>query len=66
MTEERLRLYALIDRNLRASEIAIDRLHMLNGSNPELRRLARRFHQMALRATPVEPIGNAINPAKAG
>jgi hypothetical protein len=66
MTRERLRLYALIDRHLRTSEIAIDRLHMLNGSNPELRRVAHRLHQMALRAAPVEPISNAINPAKAG
>ena len=66
MTRERLRLYALIDRHLRASEIAIDRLHMLNGSNPELHRLASRLRRMALRAQPVEPIGTAINPAKAG
>jgi hypothetical protein len=66
MTRERLRLYSLIDRHLRASEVAIDRLHMLNGPNQELCRLARRLHLMALRATPVEPIGNTINPAKAG
>jgi hypothetical protein len=66
MTRERLRLYSLIDRYLRTTEVAIDRLHMLNGSDQELRRLARRLHLMALRATPVEPIGNTINPAKAG
>ena len=66
MTRKRLRLYSLIDRHLRTSEVAIDRLHMLNGSSQELCRLARRLHRMALRATPVEPIGNTINPAKAG
>jgi hypothetical protein len=51
---------------LRTTEVAIDRLHMLNGSSQELCRLARRLHLMALRATPVEPIGNTINPANAG
>jgi hypothetical protein len=66
MIRERMLLYDLADRHLRTVQTAVDRLHMLNGSDAELRRLSHRLHRMALRAAPVEPVGSLTNPARAG
>ena len=65
-SRERLHLNDLCDRHLRTVQTAIDRLHMLNGSDAELRRLSHRLQRMAHRAAPVEPVGNLTNPAHAG